>query len=137
MASLLCVLLGRLHAVNTIVVPLLIHAHSLFGLAIRTQLDRFTAEFCWPNTVMARPWFKRWWTKYVPQPIERSTYCLLSNLAKSCWSLRSCLQSAEVVFPAASLTRTCAAEADAIAVTWESADWRVADYVCVRNQQEG
>lgn len=33
------------------------------------------------HSVMARPAFKRWWTKYVPEPVERSTYVLFSNLA--------------------------------------------------------
>jgi protein-S-isoprenylcysteine O-methyltransferase Ste14 len=49
------------------------------GLALFVNL-LLIAAFGIQHSVMARPSFKRWWTRFVPAPIERSTFVIATNL---------------------------------------------------------
>ena len=68
--------------VGNFVVPKSIDSPAVNGSIWLAALVDFAllAAFAAPHSVMARPGFKQWWTRFVPQPIERSVYVLVSNL---------------------------------------------------------
>jgi len=55
-------------------------AHTPFVMALLIN-SALLGVFAVQHSVMARPSFKRWWTTIIPEPVERSTYVLFTNLA--------------------------------------------------------
>ncbi|QDV37552.1 methanethiol S-methyltransferase [Tautonia plasticadhaerens] len=84
-ASYLAFLASLLYAVGFVgdfLVPRSVDAggpRSPLGVAVPVDL-LLLGLFAVPHSVMARPWFKRRWTRFVPPSVERSTYVLTSSL---------------------------------------------------------
>jgi protein-S-isoprenylcysteine O-methyltransferase Ste14 len=67
--------------VSTLLVPKHIDSVPQTSLSYALVVDAgLLSLFALQHSIMARPAFKRWWTKFVPEPIERSTYVLLASL---------------------------------------------------------
>jgi methanethiol S-methyltransferase len=63
-------------------VPISLDSPRGIGLGAALAIDLgLLALFAVQHSVMARPAFKRWWTRLVPESAERSTYVLFSSLA--------------------------------------------------------
>jgi methanethiol S-methyltransferase len=67
---------------GTILVPKSIDSTASTPLGKALLIDlALLGVFALQHSAMARPRFKRWWTRIIPEPVERSTYVLLSSVA--------------------------------------------------------
>lgn len=73
-----------------IIVPVTVDTPTGLSLAAAIAIDiGLISLFAAQHSIMARPAFKRMWTKIVPEPIERATYVWASNIVLAivllCW----------------------------------------------------
>lgn len=76
--------------VGNFAVPVTMDGPRTIGIGLALAIDLgLLSLFAIQHSLMARPFFKRWLTRFIPAPAERSTYVLASSLAMIamfvCW----------------------------------------------------
>src|SRR6185295_4811528 len=79
-AVFLAALLYTIGFLGNFAVPKSIDSGAEGSMIVALAIDGgLLALFALQHSIMARPWFKRAWTRFVPEPVERSTYVLFSS----------------------------------------------------------